>query len=171
MDYDGRYNAFDLDQINTYPLSTRSNKITLKDLVRPEDLANLAIELPGKVCDEIENIARAIVDWFSQPSNKSVLKKLKAIAKWETEQVPSDVGIELSLSGLTFVLTGTLSEMTRTEAKKLIESHGGKVTGSVSKRTSFLVAGESPGSKLDKAQSLGVEVLDETKLIKLIGGN
>jgi hypothetical protein len=61
MDYDGRYKAFDLDQVNTYPLNTRSNKVTLDDLVRPEDLDDLAIELPGKTCDEIENIARAIV--------------------------------------------------------------------------------------------------------------
>ena len=61
MDYDGRYKAFDLDQVNTYPLSTRSNKVTLDDLVRPEDIGNLAIELPGKTCSDIENIARAIV--------------------------------------------------------------------------------------------------------------
>ena len=61
MDYDGRYNAFDLGQVNTYPLNTRSNKVTLNDLVRPEDIDDLTIELPGKTCDEIENIARAIV--------------------------------------------------------------------------------------------------------------
>jgi DNA ligase (NAD+) len=58
--------------------------------------------------------------------------------------------------------------MTRTEAKKLIEGRGGKVTGSVSKRTTYLVAGDSPGSKLDKAKSIGVEVLDESGLLKLI---
>lgn len=61
MDYGGRYNAFDLDQVNTYPLSTRSNKVALVDIVRPENIDNLAIELPVKTCDEIENIARAIV--------------------------------------------------------------------------------------------------------------
>ena len=61
MDYDGRYNAFDLDQVNTYPLNTRSNKVTLDDLVRPEDLDDFALGLPGKTCGEIENIARAIV--------------------------------------------------------------------------------------------------------------
>jgi DNA ligase (NAD+) len=114
------------------------------------------------------NIARAIVDWFSQPTNKSVLKKLKAITKWRQAPVPVDAGVEQFLSGFTFVLTGTLSEMTRSEAKALIETHGGKVTGSVSKRTHYLVAGGSPGSKLDKAQSLGVEVLDEKGLLQLI---
>jgi len=61
MDYDGRYNAFDLGRVKTYPLNTRSNKVTLDDLVRPEDIDDLVIELPDKTCGEIENIARAIV--------------------------------------------------------------------------------------------------------------
>jgi len=61
MDYDGRYNAFDLDRVKTYPLNTRSNKVTLNDLVRPENLDDLALDLPVGICDEIENIARAIV--------------------------------------------------------------------------------------------------------------
>jgi len=61
MDYDGRYNAFDLDRVKTYPLNTRSNKVALDDLVRPEDVDDIALELPGKTCDEIEHIARAIV--------------------------------------------------------------------------------------------------------------
>ena len=61
MDYDGRYKAFDLGRVKTYPLNTRSNKVTLDDLVRPEDVDDIALELPGKTCDEIENIARAIV--------------------------------------------------------------------------------------------------------------
>jgi hypothetical protein len=61
MDYNGRYNAFDLGRVNTYPLSARSNKVTLDDLVRPEDIDNLAIELPGKICGDIDDIARRIV--------------------------------------------------------------------------------------------------------------
>ena len=61
MDYNGRYNAFDLGQVNTYPLNTRSNKVTLDDLIRSEDIDNIAIELPDKTCGEVENIARAIV--------------------------------------------------------------------------------------------------------------
>lgn len=61
MDYDGRYNAFDLGQVNTYPLSARSNKVTLNDLIQPEDIDNLAIELPGKTCGDIDDIARKIV--------------------------------------------------------------------------------------------------------------
>ncbi len=114
------------------------------------------------------NIAKAIVDWFPQPGNQSVLAKLNAIAQWKSEADPADSGIEQTVNGLTFVLTGSLSGMTRTDAKKLIEKHGGKVTGSVSKRTNYLVAGDSPGSKLDKANALGVEILDEQSLLKLL---
>lgn len=69
-------------------------------------------------------------------------------------------------AGLTFVLTGTLPTMKRDDAKKLIESFGGKVSGSVSKKTSFVVAGEDAGSKLTKAQELGVEILSEADLIE-----
>ena len=61
MHYDGRYKVFDLGRVKTYPLNTRSNKVMLDDLVRPEDIDDLALELPGKTCGEIENIARAIV--------------------------------------------------------------------------------------------------------------
>ncbi len=117
------------------------------------------------------NIAQAIVDWFAQPSNKIILKKLNAVGPWETSQIDAEAEVEQTLSGLTFVITGTLSSMKRSEAKALIERYGGKVTGSVSKSTNYLVAGESPGSKLDKAKSLGVEVLDEPNLIALLEQN
>ena len=74
------------------------------------------------------------------------------------------------LAGLTFVLTGTLPTMTRTEASALITENGGKVSSSVSKKTSYLLAGEDAGSKLVRANELGVEVIDEAGLLKLIGG-
>ena len=73
------------------------------------------------------------------------------------------------LAGLTFVLTGTLPTLTREEAKARIEAAGGKVTGSVSKKTNYVVAGEEAGSKLDKARALGVEVIDEAGLVELLG--
>ncbi len=73
-----------------------------------------------------------------------------------------------TLEGLTFVLTGTFPTLTREQAKERIESAGGKVSGSVSKKTSYVVAGEEAGSKLDKAESLGVKVLDEGGLLELL---
>lgn len=74
----------------------------------------------------------------------------------------------VSLAGKTFVITGTLPTMSREEAKTFIEAHGGKVTGSVSKKTSYLVAGEAAGSKLDKANTLGIPVLDEAGLKAMV---
>ena len=72
------------------------------------------------------------------------------------------------LEGLTFVVTGTLLNYTRTEIKAFIESHGGKVTGSVSNNTDYLVAGENAGSKLSKAQSIGVNILSEAELLAMV---
>ena len=73
------------------------------------------------------------------------------------------------LAGLTFVITGTLPDMTRDEAKTLIEQNGGKCSGSVSKKTSYVLAGEEAGSKLTKAQQLGVTVISQQQLIEMIG--
>lgn len=114
------------------------------------------------------NIAEAIVDWFSRDRNRKVLGKLKAAGVWPTAQ-PSTSGQPLSdsLAGQTFVITGTLPTFSRDQAKEFIEAHGGKVTDSVSKKTSFLLLGESPGSKYDKAKSLGVKIIGEDGLKKL----
>ena len=113
------------------------------------------------------NIAEAIVDWFTRPANKTVLKKLKAAGVWPKgeERGKKKEGV---FTGMTFVVTGTLPTFSREDAKALIESNGGKVTDSVSKKTSYLVLGENPGSKLDKAQSLGVKVIGEEELKKLV---
>jgi DNA ligase (NAD+) len=115
------------------------------------------------------NIAESIVDWFSQPANQKVLKKLQAAGVWPKGQL-SAAKQSGTLSGLTFVVTGTLPTLTREGVKELIEGNGGKVTDSVSKKTSYLVLGENPGSKADKARTLGVKILDEAALRKLIGG-
>jgi len=114
------------------------------------------------------NIAESIVDWFARPVNQKVLKKLKTAGMWPKGGV-SDAKGKLSdaFEGLTFVVTGTLPNFSRDEAKAFIESHGGKSTDSVSKKTSYLVLGENPGSKYDKAKSLGVKIIDEAKLRKL----
>jgi len=114
------------------------------------------------------NIAESIVDWFSQPANQKVLKKLKAAGVWPVMK-KDDKKKEGALSGSTFVVTGTLEGFTRDGIKEYIEENGGKVTDSVSKKTSYLVLGENPGSKAEKAQSLGVKIINENELRKLAG--
>jgi DNA ligase (NAD+) len=116
------------------------------------------------------NIAEAIVDWFAQPRNQKVLEKLKAAGVWPVNQ-PSSINNSQSsgpLAGMTFVVTGTLPTLSREGVKEFIESHGGKVTDSVSKNTSYLVLGEAPGSKYEKAKALGVKVIGENELKELI---
>jgi DNA ligase (NAD+) len=115
-----------------------------------------------------QTTAEGIVDWFSRPFNQKVLKKLKSVGMWpkggksKVESRTSNV-----FEGMTFVVTGTLPTFSRDDAKAFIESHGGKVTDSVSKKTSYLVLGENPGSKFDKAKSLGVKIIGEEELKKL----
>jgi DNA ligase (NAD+) len=112
------------------------------------------------------NIAEAIVDWFKRPANQKILKKLKAVGLWPVEQGKREKG-EGKLNGLTFVVTGTLPTFSREGVKEFIESNGGKATDSVSKKTSYLVLGAEPGSKYEKAKSLGVKIIDEDGLRKL----
>jgi DNA ligase (NAD+) len=114
------------------------------------------------------NTAQAIVDWLGRKGNQKVLRKLKQAGVWpRAERAPKGKG---KLEGLTFVITGTLASLSREKAKELIEAHGGKVTDTVSRKTNYLVCGESPGSKLSRAKELGVPVLREDELQKLIKG-
>ncbi|HEX2697415.1 MAG TPA: NAD-dependent DNA ligase LigA, partial [Anaerolineales bacterium] len=113
------------------------------------------------------NIAEAIVDWFARPANRKILKKLKDVGLWPVMK-KDEKKKEGKLTGLTFVVTGTLPTFSRDDTKDFIESNGGKVTDSVSKKTDYLVLGENPGSKFDKAKSLGVKIVDEAGLKKLI---
>jgi DNA ligase (NAD+) len=123
-----------------------------------------------------EQIAQSLQQWFATPANQRLLEQLEALgfslAAGESELAE---GIErangsgsAALQGQTFVLTGTLPSMSRSQAQALIEAAGGKVTGSVSKKTSYVVAGEEAGSKLIKATTLGVPVLDEVELLSLL---
>lgn len=120
------------------------------------------------------NTAAAIVDWFSRLANRALLEKLKTAGVWPVRPQTADDGqssaVHRPLSGLTFVVTGTLPTLSREGVKEFIESHGGKVTDSVSKKTSYLVLGENPGSKHDKAVSLGVPIINEADLRKMAGG-
>ncbi|MBC8333980.1 MAG: NAD-dependent DNA ligase LigA [Anaerolineales bacterium] len=113
------------------------------------------------------NIAAAIVDWFLLPFNQQMLGKLHDAGVWPTSTVNTTQASPGKFNGLSFVVTGTLPKMTRSEVKEFIQSQGGKVTGSVSKKTDYLVAGENPGSKLVKAEALGVKVIGEEELLSL----
>jgi DNA ligase (NAD+) len=114
------------------------------------------------------NIARGIVDWFARPVNQQVLHKLNQAGVWPTQQQKQRPETNQSLAGLTFVVTGTLPTYGREDVKAVIEAHGGKVIDSVSKKTSYLVVGENPGSKLEKARDLGIPQIDEVELNRLI---
>jgi DNA ligase (NAD+) len=115
------------------------------------------------------NIAQAIIDWFNRSSNKLVLSKLKRAGVWPREEISFQTEeLRQPLAGLTFVVTGTLSDFTRQEIKDYIQMYGGKVTNSVSKNTNYVVVGENPGSKVSKAESLGVSTIDENRLKALV---
>jgi DNA ligase (NAD+) len=118
-------------------------------------------------------ISRNIVEYFGIERNRQVIEKLRraGVRLAEEREAGKGAGERATgvLKGKTFVITGTLPSLTREEAKALIERHGGKVTDSVSRKTDYLVVGESPGSKLDKARALGIPTLDEAQLRALIG--
>jgi DNA ligase (NAD+) len=113
-------------------------------------------------------VAESIHTFFAQPHNREVVEQLRAAGvSWPEGEGSGDTGPR-PLLGLTLVLTGTLPSLSRDEAQALIEAAGGKVSGSVSKKTSYVVAGEEAGSKLEKARTLGVPVLDEAGLRALL---
>lgn len=115
-------------------------------------------------------VASRIHGFFAEKHNRSVIKRLiEAGVHWD-EKAAAISKSGGKLTGKTFVLTGTLAHMTRDQAKEHIEAHGGKVSGSVSKKTDFVVVGDSPGSKLRKAESLGIEIIDENRLIRILEG-
>ena len=113
-------------------------------------------------------VAAAVHDYFAQPSNRTLVSELKTLGLKMDAPVRS-AGAPGPLSGKTFVLTGTLSTLSREDATEAIQSRGAKVTGSVSKKTDYVVAGADPGSKLAKAETLGISVLDETAFRNLLG--
>jgi len=113
-------------------------------------------------------LAASVADWFSHDTNRRVVEKLKAAGVCTVAERVQVEGPQ-PLAGLTFVITGTLPGMSREQAKDLIETHGGRVTGSVSSKTDYLLAGERAGSKLARAEKLGVPIVDETTLRKMTG--
>jgi DNA ligase (NAD+) len=114
-------------------------------------------------------VAQRIRDFLDEEHNLEVIAQLQELGVHWQDIDPTQVSEDGPLIGMTFVITGTLSGMTRDEAKDLIQREGGKVTGSVSSKTSYLLAGEKAGSKLAKAEKLGVDVIDLKGLMKLLG--
>jgi DNA ligase (NAD+) len=113
--------------------------------------------------------AEALAAYFAEPRNRQIVEKLRAagVSLVEEQAAPS----EGPLSGLSFVLTGTLPTLSRKAATELVESAGGRVSGNVTKKTDFVVAGEEPGSKLDRARELGIPVLSEEDLLARVGSS
>lgn len=131
-----------------------------------EALMNASLEELEEVNEVGPRIAESIREFFDEPANRKLVKRLEE-AGLTFKGVKKQRGTKLV--GKTFVLTGTLSKFTRDEAKKLIEDAGGRVSGSVSKKTDYVVAGTDAGSKLDKAKELGVPVIDEKHMEELAG--
>jgi DNA ligase (NAD+) len=113
-----------------------------------------------------EKTAESVRTWFNQPSNRVLVAELLAARVTPTAPATGPAGG--ALAGKTLVLTGTLPSLSREQAQTMIEAAGGKVSGSVSKKTHYVVAGEEAGSKLEKARALGVTVLSEAELLALL---
>ena len=143
---------------------------TAKDLARRfgtiEALRSATVEQLTEVPDVGEIVARSIVEFFADPSIATQVDRLLAHG---VKPRPEEVQQESPISGKTIVVTGTLEKLDRRQAEALIESLGGKAAGSVSKKTDYVLAGESAGSKLTKARELGVRVLNEQEFFELIG--
>ena len=137
----------------------------LDPLMQAEEADLLAVPDVGPI------VARHVRSFFDQPDNRRVIEALRERGvRWPAVEPPEDTGQAQPLAGKTFVVTGTLDGLSRDEAKARIQQAGGKVTSSVSKKTDYLVAGADPGSKLEKARSLGVAIIDQAELEALLTG-
>ena len=151
-------------------------QIAIGDQIHAVLVVRLASDVPADVvqhgadlkeAEEVgPKVAESIFQFFREPRNRELVDRLRAAGlQFTYESRRPKAG---PLKGLVFVLTGALPNLSRDEAKRLIEAAGGKVSGAVSKKTSFVVAGEDAGSKLSKAQGLGVPVLTEEQLLGMI---
>jgi DNA ligase (NAD+) len=144
---------------------------TAKELVRHfgkmDAIMDATVDQLLQVADVGPIVALSLRTFFDQPHNREVVEQLRACGVTWTEGEPT-AGASLPLAGQTFVLTGTLPTLSRDQAKDMLEALGAKVAGSVSKKTHCVVAGAEAGSKLDKAQELGIKVLDEAGLLALV---
>jgi DNA ligase (NAD+) len=145
----------------------RTAELLAQEFGSMDAIVNASTEELERVEEVGPRISRSILDFFARPANRELIAHLKAAGVKMTGEKKQR---SAELAGLTLVLTGTLPNLTREDAKARIEAAGGKVAGSVSKKTSYVIAGEEAGSKLDKARELKVPVLDEAGLMKLLQG-
>jgi DNA ligase (NAD+) len=147
--------------------------VTAQNLARHFGSVDLLAEAAQEQIEDVEGIgperAEAIAEWFADDANRALVEELKQLGL-RLEAGPEERPVEGPLSGSTYVVTGTLEGFSRDEARKALEAKGAKVGDSVSKKTTGVIAGESPGSKLAKAEQLGVPVLDEAAFERLLGG-
>jgi DNA ligase (NAD+) len=143
----------------------------LENFQKPDDLIDVFAQLKIEDLTEIggvgEKMAQSIIDWFRSEENRKILEKLSDLGVEFLEET-KELEIKSNLFDKTFVLTGTLERLTRDEAKDLIRKAGGKPSSSVSKNTDYVLVGENPGSKADKARELGVKIINEDELSNLI---
>ncbi len=133
------------------------------------ELGQAALEDLEKIPGIGPNIAQAIIDWFARDSNQQVLVRLKESGVWPSSEKPvNQIAENLPLADLVFVVTGKLKEYSRGDIKQIIQEAGGRVTGSVSSNTDFVLIGEDPGSKRDKAQELGIKIISEHEFNEMI---
>lgn len=130
-----------------------------------EALQNATLEELTKIDDIGEVTAQSILDWMASPQSQHLIARLREAG---VNMTAAEQGSDRRFAGMTFVLTGALEKFTRDEASGMIEARGGKAAGSVSKKTTYVVAGEAAGSKLRKAQELGVPVLTEDEFLELL---
>ena len=147
-------------------VGTKAAKVLARKYKTIENLQNASFESLAMTEDVGEITANNIIEFFSQEQTKDTLQKLKeaGVNMKLLEEETSDNRFE----GKTFVLTGTLEKYTRQEASDIIEKHGGKVSSSVSKKTDYVLAGEEAGSKLTKAQELGVTIISEAEFENMV---
>ncbi len=143
----------------------RTAELLAQEFGSMDAIMNATAEELERVEEIGPRISRSIIDFFARPANRELIEHLKAAG---VEMTAEKKQRTTQLAGLTFVLTGSLPTLSREDAKAKIEAAGGKVVGSVSKKTNYVVAGEEAGSKLDKAQELKVPILDEAGLLELI---
>jgi DNA ligase (NAD+) len=161
----------DLDQLITgfgiKNVGKQTARVLASHFADLDEIRNATYEQLIMLPDFGETVARSVLDFFSRDSVNTLIERLKQ-AGVNTRSKISETGRDDRLSGKTFVITGTLPTLKRDEATRLIQMHGGKVSGSVSKKTSFVVAGEEAGSKLTKAQELGVPIISEEELLEML---